>query len=257
MRTFKNKVLFKLFRLPIPWGVRRAINDILFRLSRRRIDSINSVSELHDNGYIVTTIEHLGFNKYEFFRSLAEIHKSKVHDQWREIPGEYNVNDIPGNMNVGEVILEGMLRESVAAIGDQLRHHHIIQGYFSGTPALVNCSVWWSFGGRIEKAAQLWHRDIDNIFFLKVFIYLTDVGVADGPHHYIPKSHRFSKHLTFRRFDDAQISNVKGLESPISVIGEKGCVIIEDTFGFHKGSSPAPGRSRLLLQYQYACFSNP
>jgi hypothetical protein len=210
-----------------------------------------------DLGFKVTTIEEIGLAKNQFEFLIQEISSCKVRDQWREIPGEYNVSEVPVQISAGEVILHTSLQEKVRNIGEALCKSNIVVGYFGGTPQLVDYSSWWSLGGRHERGPQLWHRDIDNIFFLKIFIYLSNVTEADGPHFYIPRSHRFNQSLTFKRYNDDQISKITGLSKPIAIVGNKGSVIIEDTFGFHKGSSPAEKKTRLILQYQFACLRNP
>ena len=61
--------------------------------------------------------------------------------------------------------------------------------------------------GASSEAAQLFHFDMDRIRFLKVFIYLTDVGTENGPHVYVRGSHRSKPPAFFRdrRFSDAEV----------------------------------------------------
>jgi hypothetical protein len=257
MRNLNQKLLFKFVRLPLPWKLRRIISDVLMLLSSRKRLRNSDANDLIINGYKLTSIEDLGIARDEFDILTREISASKVKDQWGETSGEFNLSEVPHSINTGEVILDSYLQKKIKKIGEDLCDNDIIVSYFGGRPQLVEFSSWWSFGGRQERGPQLWHRDIDNIFFLKVFIYLSNVTGEDGPHFFIPKSHRFNKNLGFARYTDEEISKIDGLEASTSIEGLKGSVIIEDTFGFHKGSSPSQNHTRLLLQYQFACFSNP
>ena len=116
--------------------------------------------------------------------------------------------------------------------------------------------MWWTFKSNnsigSSEAAQLYHYDLDHIKWLKVFIYLTDVGNEDGPHVYIPKSH-ISGNKNYKllergysRVNDDEMSKFQKIE-PKRVTGPAGSIIIGDTKCFHKGS-PVISNPRLVLQ---------
>ena len=112
--------------------------------------------------------------------------------------------------------------------------------------------MWWSLGGRKEaKDAQLFHRDVDDFKFCKLFIYLTDVGENQGPHTYVEGSSSSSKLRKIRRYQDQEIIEAFGEEKIIKFVRDKGSMFIVDTYGFHKGTLPVDG-NRLLLQIQYS-----
>ena len=131
-----------------------------------------------------------------------------------------------------------------------------IAKYLGNNFKCTNIASWWTFGNNFEpEEAELFHRDIDNISWLKVFIYLTDVDSDSGPHSFIKKSHRSLKYLTFRRFND--IDAIKNFGEITYHIANKGTLIIEDTFGLHKGQHITKDKNRLILQLQYSVFNNP
>ena len=69
----------------------------------------------------------------------------------------------------------------------------LAESYLGSRPRADVLSMWWhtAFHDRPDsEAAQFYHFDIDRIKWLKVFIYLTDVGPQDGPHSFIEGSHR-------------------------------------------------------------------
>ena len=123
-------------------------------------------------------------------------------------------------------------------------------------PSLIHLCMWWTFKTNnligSSEAAQLYHYDLDHIKWLKVFIYLTDVGNDDGPHVYIPKSH-ISGNKNYKllergysRVNDDEMLIFQKTE-PKRVLGPAGSIIIGDTKCFHKGS-PVIANSRLVLQ---------
>lgn len=123
-------------------------------------------------------------------------------------------------------------------------------------PKLIHLCMWWTFKSNntlgSSEAAQLYHYDLDHIKWLKVFIYLTDVGNDDGPHVYIPKSH-ISGNKNYKllergysRVNDDEMREQQKIE-PKRVLGPAGSIIIGDTKCFHKGS-PVISNSRLVLQ---------
>ena len=132
----------------------------------------------------------------------------------------------------------------------------IVGSYLGKNFKMVNISSWYTFGNNlVATEGELFHRDIDNIAWLKLFVYLTDVDLDNGAHAYIPKSHKSLKGLAFKRYNDDEARNVFGEIKWMK--GKKGTIILEDTFGLHKGQHIKKDRSRLILQLQYAVLSNP
>jgi hypothetical protein len=118
--------------------------------------------------------------------------------------------------------------------------------------------MWWHvhFHDRPDsEAAQMYHFDLDRLKWLKIFIYLTDVGPNDGPHSFIEGTHVTkgipSKFLQkgYVRLSDEEVESEfdKGREKIF--VAPRGTIIIEDTRGLHKGSV-ASGNPRLMLQLQ-------
>jgi hypothetical protein len=138
----------------------------------------------------------------------------------------------------------------------------IARSYLKATPKADILSMWWhtNFCSKPDsEAAQYYHFDMDRIKWLKIFIYLTDVGPQDGAHSFIAESHRFrgipSKFLQrgYVRLSDSEVMEYYGKEREVKFIAPRGSIIIEDTRGLHKGNIVEPtGSSRLLLQLQFS-----
>ncbi len=128
----------------------------------------------------------------------------------------------------------------------------VVQEFLGAKPTISNVNMWWSFGGRKQaEHAQLFHRDLDDWRFCKLFIYLTDVNAASGPHIYVKGSSQSPKFRKIRRYSDAEIENAFGKENILKFMEPKGTSFLVDTYGFHKGLLPER-EDRLLLQIQYS-----
>ena len=78
---------------------------------------------------------------------------------------------------------------------------------------------------------------------IKVFIYLNDIDIENGPFHYIPKTHdRGAYGKVYRRYPitgryvpENKLMKKIDRSSVKVCTGKKGTVILCDTSGFHKG----------------------
>jgi hypothetical protein len=136
----------------------------------------------------------------------------------------------------------------------------LAQEYLGSRPRADVLSMWWhtSFHTQPDsEAAQFYHFDMDRIKWLKIFVYLTDVGPEDGPHSFIEGSHRSggipASMLTrgYVRLSDEEVLGHYGAARQIEFSAPRGTVIVEDTRGLHKGKA-VTGRSRLVLQLQFS-----
>jgi hypothetical protein len=130
----------------------------------------------------------------------------------------------------------------------------VVQEFLGAKPTISNVNMWWSFGGRKQaEHAQLFHRDMDDWRFCKLFIYLTDVSEKSGPHIYVRNSSKSPKLRKIKRYKDSEIESTFGKENVLKFTGRKGTMFIVDTYGFHKGLLP-DSEDRLLLQIQYSFY---
>ncbi len=162
--------------------------------------------------------------------------------------------DLPTQQLLDNTDVQGLLADSSLLA--------IAQRYFNCPPRVDVLSMWWhsSFQASPDsEAAQLYHFDMDRIRWLKVFIYLTDVGPDDGPHTFVLGSHRTrgipTKMLSkgYARLDDDDVLQCFGKEKCVELCAPRGSLIVEDTRGLHKGNVVKPGgKSRLMLQLQFS-----
>ena len=103
-----------------------------------------------------------------------------------------------------------------------------------------------------KKNAQNFHYDCDYKKFIKIFIYLNDVDENSGPHVFVMNTHKkkFLKHILAERINDEEIVKIYGKKNQIKFVKEAGSLIIEDTFGLHKGEVPK-SKSRSMIVFEY------
>ena len=127
--------------------------------------------------------------------------------------------------------------------------------YLGVDPMIMSVVLWKSFPRTSPDAssAQLFHYDNDRASFVKMFVYLTDVDDANGPHTYVPRSHRDKPRdlLHGQRLADADVARFYPPEGWKRILGPKGTVFFADTQGFHKGGAVVSG-DRAIFQINLA-----
>lgn len=160
---------------------------------------------------------------------------------------DFNTNDLLAQSDVQALLADVSLIK-------------VIQEYLGCQPSADVLSMWWhtSFHDRPDaEAAQFFHFDMDRIKWLKVFIYLTDVGTTNGPHSFVRGSHRSGSipynilRRGYVRLSDEEIAENFPKDDILSFTAPRGSIIIEDTRGLHKGVN-VQGTPRLILQLQFS-----
>lgn len=132
--------------------------------------------------------------------------------------------------------------------------------YLGCTPIHVQTNIWFSFPTFLEKNnlstnAQMFHQDKEFTKFLKVFIYLSDVGEDSGPHRYVEGSHLDEAHafgIGFSdRIPDDEITRYYDAKRIKTLLGPAGTITFGDTSCVHKGQPVVAGH-RTMLQFEYA-----
>lgn len=136
----------------------------------------------------------------------------------------------------------------------------VVAEYLGCQPIHVQTHAWFSLPcstqrSQLSSSAQMYHQDKEFIKFVKVFIYLSDVGPEQGPHCYIQGSHLDELHrqgVPFStRVTDADIGRYYDRSRQRTLTGPAGLIAFGDTSATHKGTPVLHGH-RLLLQLEYA-----
>lgn len=133
----------------------------------------------------------------------------------------------------------------------------LVEGYLGCKPVFdMTACMFTQPGDQSElqqsRSAQLFHFDKDRISFIKAFLYLTDVGPADGPHVFVAGSHRDKPAALWRhgRITDTDVIDRVSKGAVRTITGPAGTVFLADTRAFHRGSVPTRG-ARLMFQLEY------
>jgi len=150
----------------------------------------------------------------------------------------------------------------------------LMETYLGCVPSIYSMNAFWTFPDRpaLIPGLQTYHRDYDDFRFCTMFIFLTDTAPGDGAHFYARATHRAE--LVERRLKakapDSAAAHLDALFAKLAVVddtafealapqvetvsGPAGTVVLEDTFGLHKGEVPeAP---RLLAWVRYGLYKN-
>lgn len=156
---------------------------------------------------------------------------------------QYYPNEILSNSELQDLTFDPSLRT-------------IASSYLNAQPILDSVTMWWSVpfkDDQKDKAAQMYHFDMDRFKFIKFFFYINDVNSDNGPHCYIRNSHRGlpEQLLKDTRITDEEIAKHYKPEDILELTAPKGSIIAVDTRGLHKGKTLISGE-RLLFQIQFS-----
>ena len=150
----------------------------------------------------------------------------------------------------------------------------LMETYLGCVPSIYSMNAFWTFPDRpaLIPGLQTWHRDFDDFRFCTMFIFLTGTAPSDGAHFYARATHRAD--LVERRLKvkapDSAAAYLDALFAKVAVIdeaafaalepqvetvsGPAGTVVLENTFGLHKGE--VPKTPRLLAWVRYGLYKN-
>jgi len=129
----------------------------------------------------------------------------------------------------------------------------IVEGAFGCKPTIGLMMAWWSMPTADRKArhAQLFHRDYDDVDFLKLFIYLNDVDTENGPHEFVRGSQLSPKLRGTGRYSDEEVAAAFPPEQIVSFKGPASSAFFVNTTGLHRGLNVQKG-TRLILQIVFS-----
>lgn len=133
----------------------------------------------------------------------------------------------------------------------------VVSRFLGCKPTIGYMASWWSYAtGTGAQQAEIFHRDVDDWRFVKLFVYLTDVTPESGPHKYVLHSSQQTELTEIRRFEDDEVAQTFGEENIRTMTAPAGEGFLEDTYGLHKGQ-PVQSGHRLLFQVVYTLTPLP
>ncbi|MGI8402100.1 MAG: phytanoyl-CoA dioxygenase family protein [Gemmatimonadaceae bacterium] len=135
----------------------------------------------------------------------------------------------------------------------------IANAYLGMYTRLRYYNIWHTFATQSKpRESQLWHRDREDLYILKVFIYLKDVDLGAGPFTYAPGTHRkgavkqepeYFLEGRVKRTEDDHMAAVVPRDQWKIANGPAGTIIFADTNGYHRG-----GLARTSDRVMYTCM---
>lgn len=260
-----NNIASKIISFFIPKYQLKNADGILGKLTSNDLNKI--VSSIEKDGFYIfnktlneselndiykyaktTEVSYLDFKQknIEFTKEKVIFNENEPLSPRYQFTGE----EVIKNKNIQNLVFD----ESLLAVANL---------YLKTKPILDLAVMWWSVPYNTEtenKAAQMYHFDMDRFKFLKFFFYINDVTTENGPHCYIKNSHKKlpKEILEDRRLIDNEIEQFYSKEQILEITGKKGSIIAVDTRGLHKGKPLVKGK-RLLFQIQFsnALFGAP
>jgi len=159
-----------------------------------------------------------------------------------------NVYDIKNQAGIASILEVDDLAKDTKILS-------IVREYLGCEPIQTQAACWWTVNYSEDeeaRCAQMFHVDCTYDKFIKLFLYLNDITMENGPHVYVPGSINNMEHTPYTkkggRVDDDYI---KERYSEIKyMLGEKGTMNLVDTTGWHKGNPVVKGY-RLLVQLEW------
>jgi hypothetical protein len=257
MKKLKNKIKFHLMRKAKSKKLREYfINKQASNIGVKKIlKHIGKPVKINNDELSLKGYTNLGLflSESEVNNLIKKTENFNCFDPFRKELGLFKFSEISSQVHVANYKRKDLstLKE-IMEIANNSDILEAVQDFLGATPTISNINMWWSLSGKEEaEQAQLFHRDVDDFKFCKLFVYLTDVEMENGPHVYVEGSSSSEKLRKIRRYKDSEIFDAFGEDKVKYFTAPKGSAFIVDTYGFHKGFLPKKGK-RLLLQVQYS-----
>ena len=259
-----NNFSFKLMRFASLFTITRMIGIKVSTFKKKsKLEDDKTISILSNPKDYLTDIVENGFSrkfiipkellsniiKYCDNNKFLDIKEGSLHTIDYEIPTKPNSSGLWYQHNDAYNLCPDVKR---------LAHNHdilkIIREYLGAEPLIKSVAIWWSFPPDNSNYNHEYgfHYDIDAYKFIKFFIYLVDVDENTGPHSIIPSTHKSKNFFEKRnrRLTDDQVKSRYSDKKIVTVLGKAGDGFFEDTFTYHKGTTPK--KPRLMLQVEYS-----
>lgn len=193
--------------------------------------------------------------KSEVDEVVTWLQDKPVYDRWNKAAGTFLPDQPPKECHTAPYLDADIVTcPHLLHWANDPRVLSIVGQLLGGKPTLLNLTAWWSYPGHDKpQQAENFHRDVDDLHFIKLFVYLSDVDEECGPHVYVPGSHQCESFRKIRRYTDEEVLSFFGADGIKYFHGERGTAFLENTFGLHKGQLPKSKR-RLIFQAQYSLF---
>ena len=170
----------------------------------------------------------------------------------KQLPG---VEDLPAQYNKVQYLTADTLAcKPLMVLANHPALLATVTQYLGAKPSMASVQAWWTFGEHSVKGQKhyddVYHRDVDDLRFVKLFVYLTDTTISNGAHSFIKGSHRGTTLTRRGPISDTEAQKNFAPEHFSTVTGPPGTVFLEDTWGIHRPLLATTGR-RLIFSVLY------
>ena len=234
-------------------------------------EAVSVLADLNRDGIAITSAQKLfGANSYYHELSTAvDGLEDELQKQLNMARTSANDSDAVGRKTFIAELLGARpvldLQNVYARFALQKPILQIANSYFGMYTRLRYYNVWHTFATQTRaRESQLWHRDREDYYILKMFLYLSDVDESAGPFTYAAGSHLKGKlrqepgyflEGDVKRSDDSQMAEVVPREQWIKGVGTKGTIVFADTRGYHKGGL-ARERDRIMYTCMFTSYAS-
>ena len=145
--------------------------------------------------------------------------------------------------------------EDIIKIANDEKIIALVTDYFGCKPTITIIEAQWTKthpdAAQILFQDDMYHRDVEDFKFVKLFVYLSDVSKENGPHRYIRGSHRTAALTKRMPIPNEMAENGCDPKDVITMTGKAGSGFVEDTWGLHRAVSIESGE-RLVLTITYS-----
>jgi hypothetical protein len=247
-----------------PWIMYHLSQQPLTDLQRLLLDSLRC------HGITITTVEDLGaqdaFEELEKAVWALETSLSSTINQTHEQTDPSGLKTYLLALLGPRPVLDP--QDIFVRFGLQPVILNLVNAYLGMYVRLRAFNVWHNFPSSSSPInSQRWHRDPEDRYLVKLFVYLTDVTDAPGPLTYALGTHGLgstkSRPHAARaegtgalRSTDAQTSVVVSKARWLTTMGPKGTVVLADMRGYHKAGL-ARDHDRILYTCMFVSQASP
>jgi len=252
-----RKWWFFLQRRIMHFGVREFLADGLVYFLPKKECRSNHSPEILERAKQLNQYGFVSLGKLALEQEVREVrdhfNNKKMFDRWGGKQRFFTLGQRPPECHTALYCTEDLISAPhLLAWANRPEILAIVESMLGAKPTISNVSLWWSFAGHAQpQQAEFFHRDVDDLRFVKLFVYLTDVDDLSGPHIFMRGSHHWSSHRKIRRYQDDEVLNMETRADYVRFVDGAGSAFIENTFGLHKGTL-VEERDRLLFQVQYS-----
>jgi hypothetical protein len=210
--------------------------------------AIASANVIADNGYLVLPGY---FQEQDCLQDLIKCLDIKAIEEQKGLPKQTSKVVLEEAQCIESPLLSRVLDDNFLMA--------VVEAYLGSRPIVDLVTAWRLCPMKEEhtqeslsRDALMFHVDLDRVMFLKLFVYLNEVGDENGPHCYIPGTHLERLPLCCtedRRYSDQELQAHSLLAAKIK--GAAGTVIVADTHCLHKGTPPVSGH-RDIFQVEFS-----